>query len=174
MALQTSGSLPARATINAIRSGTKLGGLLSLGTWSTQTLATFTLSGSASSFTTTSSKGDCGVSGGKFSCGSGVSLTRFSAVRILENIEQNSLTTALARFLLTVLCSWLLEVPQASRAMESRVARPYSRSLQGVHIARITLCKLSGSELFQERDRRSIEVCTAAKMKKMKVFDAHE
>ncbi|KXN88861.1 Ribonuclease Le2 [Leucoagaricus sp. SymC.cos] len=76
----TSGSLPARATINAIRSGSSVGGLLSLGTWSTQTLATFSLSGTASTFTMTSSKGNCGVSGGAFSCGSGVSSTKFSAV----------------------------------------------------------------------------------------------
>ncbi|KAF5352766.1 hypothetical protein D9756_005891 [Leucocoprinus leucothites] len=76
----TPGSLPARAIINAIRSGSTVGGLLSLGTWSTQTLATFTLSGTASSFTMTSSKGSCGVSGGKFSCGSGVSSTTFSVV----------------------------------------------------------------------------------------------
>ncbi|KAJ3567341.1 hypothetical protein NP233_g6430 [Leucocoprinus birnbaumii] len=77
----TGGSLPAKATINAIRSsGSTTGGLLSLGTWSTQTLATFTLSGTASSFTMKSSKGNCGVSGGQFTCGSGVSLTSFSAV----------------------------------------------------------------------------------------------
>lgn len=70
------GSLPTKATIHA----SSVGGLLSLGTWSTQTLATFTLSGTTSSFTMTSSKGNCGVSGGSFACGSGVSLTSFSAV----------------------------------------------------------------------------------------------
>ncbi|KAF8996598.1 ribonuclease [Cyathus striatus] len=64
----TPGSLPSRATIHAIHSGSTVGGLLSLGTWSTQTLATFTISG------------NCGVSDGKFSCGSGVSKTTFSAV----------------------------------------------------------------------------------------------
>ncbi|KAF4611724.1 hypothetical protein D9613_004228 [Agrocybe pediades] len=75
------GSLPSKATIHAINSsGSSIGGLLSLGTWSTQTLATYTLSGTTSSFTMTSSKGNCGVSGGQFSCGSGVSLTSFSAV----------------------------------------------------------------------------------------------
>lgn len=78
--LQNPGGLPARATIHAIRSGSQIGGLLSLGTWSTQTLATFTLTGTASSFTMTSSKGNCGVSGGSFSCGSGVNPTSFSAV----------------------------------------------------------------------------------------------
>ncbi|KAJ7193812.1 ribonuclease [Mycena pura] len=70
------GTLPAKATIHA----SSAGGLLSLGTWSTQTLATYTLSGTASSFTMTSSKGACGVSGGAFSCGSGVTSTTFSAV----------------------------------------------------------------------------------------------
>ncbi|KAJ7685745.1 ribonuclease [Mycena polygramma] len=67
---------PSKATIHA----SSTGGLLSLGTWSTQTLATYTLSGTSSSFTMTSSKGNCGVSGGAFACGSGVSLTSFSAV----------------------------------------------------------------------------------------------
>ncbi|KAJ7610812.1 ribonuclease T2 [Roridomyces roridus] len=71
--------LPTKATIHAVQNGAQVGGLLSLGTWSTQTLATFTLSGSATSFTLSSSKGTCGVSGGVFACGSGVSST-FSAV----------------------------------------------------------------------------------------------
>lgn len=74
------GTLPAKATIHALQSGSSIGGLLSTGTWSTQTLATFRLSGTASSFTMTSSRGNCGVSAGSFSCGSGVSLTTFSAV----------------------------------------------------------------------------------------------
>ncbi|KAF7337842.1 RNase Gf29 [Mycena venus] len=68
--------LPAKATIHA----SSAGGLLSLGTWSTQTLATYTISGTMDSFTMTSSKGNCGVSSGTFACGSGVSLTSFSAV----------------------------------------------------------------------------------------------
>ncbi|TFK41857.1 ribonuclease T2 [Crucibulum laeve] len=72
--------VPSRGTIHAIRSGSTVGGLLSAGTWSTQTLATFTFSGSSSSFTMTSSKGNCGVSGGSLTCGSGVTLTSFSAV----------------------------------------------------------------------------------------------
>ncbi|KAF9454203.1 ribonuclease T2 [Macrolepiota fuliginosa MF-IS2] len=76
----TGTGVPARATIDALQSGSKIGGLLSLGTWSTQTLATYTLSGTTSSFTMTSSKGNCGVSSGTFACGSGVSLTTFSAV----------------------------------------------------------------------------------------------
>ncbi|KIM47509.1 hypothetical protein M413DRAFT_201759 [Hebeloma cylindrosporum] len=80
------GSLPTKATIHALQSGSSIGGLLSLGTWSTQTLATFTLSGTTSSFTMTSSKGNCGVSGGSFACGSGVSLTSFSAVSSGSNL----------------------------------------------------------------------------------------
>ncbi|KAJ7170164.1 ribonuclease [Mycena filopes] len=72
-------SIPAKATIHAIQGGSEVGGLLSLGTWSTQTLATYTLTGTSSSFTLSSSKGTCGVSGGVFACGSGTSST-FSAV----------------------------------------------------------------------------------------------
>jgi ribonuclease T2 len=74
----TTTGLPTKATIHA----SSTGGLLSLGTWSTQTLATYTLTGTMSSFTMTSSKGNCGVSGGKFACGSGVALTSFSAVSL--------------------------------------------------------------------------------------------
>nr|BAC00516.1 ribonuclease T2 [Irpex lacteus] len=70
------GSLPSKATLHA-----STGGLLSAGTWSTQTLATYTISGSSSSFTLKTSKGSCGVvSSGQFECGSGVSATTFSAV----------------------------------------------------------------------------------------------
>ncbi|THV07484.1 ribonuclease T2 [Dendrothele bispora CBS 962.96] len=83
----TPGSLPSKATVHAIRSsGSTTGGLLSLGTWSTQTLATYTLSGTASSFTMTSSKGSCGVSSGKFACGSGVTSTTFSAISSGSNL----------------------------------------------------------------------------------------
>ncbi|KII93610.1 hypothetical protein PLICRDRAFT_398873 [Plicaturopsis crispa FD-325 SS-3] len=75
------GSIPTKGTIVAVTSsGATTGGLLTAGTWSTQTLATYTFSGSASSFTLKTSKGSCGVSGGKFACGSGVSATSFSAV----------------------------------------------------------------------------------------------
>ncbi|KAF5375787.1 hypothetical protein D9757_008989 [Collybiopsis confluens] len=77
----TPGTLPAKAQIHAMQSGTQVGGLLTLGTWSTQTLATMTLSGTSSSFTMSSSKGSCGVSGGTLTCGSGVTATTFSAVK---------------------------------------------------------------------------------------------
>ncbi|KZT54778.1 ribonuclease Le37 [Calocera cornea HHB12733] len=72
-----SGSLPSKGTI---QSSTGTGCLLSLATWSTQTCATFTYSGSASGFTMTSSKGECGVLSGALTCGSGVSSSTFTAV----------------------------------------------------------------------------------------------
>lgn len=72
----TSGSLPSKAHIEA----SSAGGLLTAGTWSTQTPATYTISGSTSSFTMSTSKGSCGVSGGQLTCGSGVSSSTFSAV----------------------------------------------------------------------------------------------
>ncbi|KAJ7103222.1 ribonuclease T2 [Mycena belliarum] len=71
--------IPTKATIHALRDGTQVGGLLSLGTWSTQTLATYTLSGTAQGFTLKTNKGSCGVSDGKFSCGNGVAASTFSA-----------------------------------------------------------------------------------------------
>nr|VWO94283.1 Ribonuclease T2 [Ganoderma boninense] len=71
----TPGSLPSSGTI-----ASSTGGLLSRGTWSTQTLATYHFSGNTNSFTMTSSKGSCGVgSDSSLSCGSGQSST-FSAV----------------------------------------------------------------------------------------------
>jgi ribonuclease T2 len=77
----TGTSLPAKANIRALTaSGASTGGLLTAGTWSTQTLASMALAGSASGFTMTSSKGACGVSGGALACGSGVSAGTFTAV----------------------------------------------------------------------------------------------
>ncbi|KAJ7492316.1 ribonuclease [Mycena latifolia] len=72
--------IPTKATIHAMQDGTQVGGLLSLGTWSTQSLATYTLSGTAKSLTLKSSKGSCGVSEGTFACGSDVDASTFSAV----------------------------------------------------------------------------------------------
>lgn len=72
----TGGSLPSKAQLVASTTG----GLLTAGTWSVQTLATYTLSGSASSFTMSTSKGNCGVSSGQLTCGSGVTASTFSAV----------------------------------------------------------------------------------------------
>ncbi|KAI0756483.1 ribonuclease T2 [Daedaleopsis nitida] len=74
--------LPSKGTIHASTTG----GLLTGGTWSVQTLATYTFSGSASSFTMSTSKGKCGVSGGQLTCGSGVSATTFSAVTSGSNL----------------------------------------------------------------------------------------
>ncbi|KAI0695632.1 ribonuclease T2 [Cytidiella melzeri] len=72
-----SGSLPSKAQLHASITG----GLLTAGTWSTQTLATYTLSGTTSSFTMSTSKGPCAMSGGSLTCGSGVSASTFSAVQ---------------------------------------------------------------------------------------------
>lgn len=73
--------LPSKAYIKAITSsGSTVGGLLSAGTWSTQTLATMTISGTPGGFTMFSSKGNCGVSSGKLTCGSGVTSSTFTAV----------------------------------------------------------------------------------------------
>ncbi|KAF5348095.1 hypothetical protein D9757_013743 [Collybiopsis confluens] len=89
----TPGTLPANAQIHAMQSGTQVGGLLTLGTWSTQTLATMTLSGTSSSFTMTSSKGSCGVSGGTLACGSGVTATTFSAATSGGNLFGETVET---------------------------------------------------------------------------------
>ncbi|KAJ7700505.1 ribonuclease [Mycena rosella] len=72
--------IPTKAIIHAVQDGAQIGGLLSLGTWSTQTLATYTLTGATDNFTLKSSKGSCGVSSGVFACGSVVTSTTFSAV----------------------------------------------------------------------------------------------
>ncbi|RPD65087.1 ribonuclease T2 [Lentinus tigrinus ALCF2SS1-7] len=77
-----SGSLPSKGTIHASTTG----GLLTGGTWSVQTLATYTFSGTSSSFTMSTSKGNCGVSSGQLTCGSGVSATKFSAVTSGSNL----------------------------------------------------------------------------------------
>ncbi|TFY83483.1 hypothetical protein EWM64_g526 [Hericium alpestre] len=80
------GGLPSKATISALTSsGSSLGGLLSAGKWSTQTPGTYTISGSSDSFTLTSSKGDCAVTSGEFSCG-GSSSSTFSVVTSGSNL----------------------------------------------------------------------------------------
>ncbi|KIY42947.1 RNase Gf29 [Fistulina hepatica ATCC 64428] len=71
----STGALPAKATINALVDGSAVGGLLSKGTWSTQTLATFSLSGDTDSLTMTSSEGNCGMSDRELTCGSSVTAT---------------------------------------------------------------------------------------------------
>ncbi|KAI1178450.1 ribonuclease-like protein T2 [Nemania sp. FL0916] len=66
--------------LNAYYNGNEDGCLISAGTWyTTGTCATYTASASGSGFTLSSSKGTCGISGGAFTCGSGVSATVFTA-----------------------------------------------------------------------------------------------
>lgn len=72
----TSTGFPSKAHLQASTTG----GLLTAGTWSVQTPATYTLSGSASGFTMSTSKGNCAVSSGSLTCGSGVSASTFTAV----------------------------------------------------------------------------------------------
>lgn len=75
------GDLPSKATISVLTSSGAVGGLLSAGTWSVQTLGTYTISGTSSSFTLTSSKGKCAVQSSSLVCGSSVSTaSTFSAV----------------------------------------------------------------------------------------------
>lgn len=76
--------LPSKATLSALNSsGSKIGGILSGGTLSSQTPGTMTISGSTSSFTMKSSKGLCAVQSGELTCASSISTgTSFSAVSI--------------------------------------------------------------------------------------------
>ncbi|KAJ7862990.1 RNase Gf29 [Mycena leptocephala] len=79
----TGGCTPIPLPATAFLEASSGGGILTLGTWSTQTLATMHLTGTSSSFTMVSSKGmscNCGVSGGELVCGSGVALSTFTAV----------------------------------------------------------------------------------------------
>ncbi|KAG8742310.1 ribonuclease T2-like [Ceratobasidium sp. 414] len=70
----TSTAVPTKATIVGVTSsGTKTGCLLTAGTWSVQTCATYTLTTVSGGFTLTTSKGLCQVSGGTLTCGSTVS-----------------------------------------------------------------------------------------------------
>ena len=124
------GDLPSRAKIHALQSGSSIGGLLSLGTWSTQTLATFTLSGTASSFTLSSSRGSCGVSSGSFSCGSGVSPTSFSAVSFPPPYFKIScyLYIFVSRCPLVAVFSLRLVVQRRFQVTASQVVQRLSRS----------------------------------------------
>ncbi|EJD37105.1 ribonuclease T2 [Auricularia subglabra TFB-10046 SS5] len=73
--------VPASFTVQALRSsGSTTGGLLSGGTWSTQTLATYKTAASGSGFTLTTSKGPCAVSSSTLTCASGNSASVFTAV----------------------------------------------------------------------------------------------
>ncbi|KAI0798902.1 ribonuclease-like protein T2 [Xylaria sp. FL0064] len=74
------GSFSGSGYLNAYYNGNEDGCLISAGTWyTTGTCATYTATASGSGFTLKSSKGNCGVVSGAFTCGSGVSATVFSA-----------------------------------------------------------------------------------------------
>ncbi|KAI8945248.1 ribonuclease T2-like protein [Xylaria longipes] len=75
------GTFSGKGYLNAYYNGNQDGCLIAAGTWyTTGTCATYTATASGSGFTLTSSKGNCGVVSGAFSCGSGVSATVFNAV----------------------------------------------------------------------------------------------
>ncbi|QRW25474.1 ribonuclease T2 family [Rhizoctonia solani] len=70
----TSTAIPTKATIVGVTSsGTQTGCLLTAGTWSVQTCATYTITNVSGGFTLKTSKGFCEVSGGALSCSSSVS-----------------------------------------------------------------------------------------------------
>ncbi|KAJ1306201.1 hypothetical protein OPQ81_010910 [Rhizoctonia solani] len=70
----TSTAVPTKATIVGITSsGIQTGCLLTAGTWSVQTCATYSITTVSGGFTLTTSKGLCQVSGGTLSCSSSVS-----------------------------------------------------------------------------------------------------
>ncbi|KAI2626409.1 ribonuclease-like protein T2 [Xylaria nigripes] len=74
------GEFSGKGFLNAIYKGNEKGCLISAGTWyTTGTCAGYTASSSGSGFTLSTSKGDCGISNGKFTCGSGVKSTEFTA-----------------------------------------------------------------------------------------------
>ncbi|KAH8914203.1 ribonuclease T2 [Atractiella rhizophila] len=73
-----SGDAPSDGGSGKLQVSTGTGCVLSAGTWSVQTCATFTATASGDGFTLKSSKGQCGVSSGTFGCGSGVSGTVFT------------------------------------------------------------------------------------------------
>ncbi|KAG8887304.1 ribonuclease T2-like [Tulasnella sp. 332] len=79
---------PASATINVLTSsGSTTGCLLSYGTWSTQTCATFTTATSGSGFTLKSSKGLCAVTSSGLSCASTITTgTIFTAINSGGNL----------------------------------------------------------------------------------------
>ncbi|KAH8599738.1 ribonuclease T2-like protein [Bisporella sp. PMI_857] len=66
--------------LNGYVGTTQTGCLISAGTWySTGTCATYTATASGSGFTLKSSKGNCAISSGTFSCASGLTATVFTA-----------------------------------------------------------------------------------------------
>lgn len=96
------------------------------GTWSTQTPATYTLSGSSSSFTMSTSKGNCGVSSGQLTCGSGVSSSTFSSVShdsAMQLYLCESAYHAYHRFLLEAICFLHSRAPLHSLVMPRQAVR---------------------------------------------------
>ncbi|KAH8655903.1 ribonuclease T2 [Xylariales sp. PMI_506] len=74
------GTFSGSGYINAYYGGQQDGCLISAGTWyTTGTCATYTATASGSGFTLKTSKGNCGVVSGVFSCASGVTATVFTA-----------------------------------------------------------------------------------------------
>ncbi|KAF8464979.1 ribonuclease T2 [Gautieria morchelliformis] len=81
------GSVPVKSTLTALMSnGGIQGGVLTSGTWSAQTPATFTATSSGSGFTLSTQKGSCGVSGGQFQCGSSVTASTFGSATSGSNL----------------------------------------------------------------------------------------
>ncbi|KAI0436166.1 ribonuclease T2-like protein [Xylaria telfairii] len=75
------GTFSGKGYLNAYYNGNEDGCLIAAGTWyTTGTCATYTATASGSGFTLTSSKGNCGVVSGVFTCASGVTATVFNAV----------------------------------------------------------------------------------------------
>ena len=73
------GSFSGSGYLNAYYNDNEDGCLISAGTWyTTGTCATYTATTSGSGFTLKSSKGNCGIVSGAFSCASGVSATVFT------------------------------------------------------------------------------------------------
>ncbi|EKD19894.1 uncharacterized protein L3040_002424 [Drepanopeziza brunnea f. sp. 'multigermtubi'] len=76
----TGDSFSGTGYLNAVTSGSAKGCLISAGKWYTSgTCATFTATASGSGFTLKSSKGNCGIVSGAFTCDSGVTATVFTA-----------------------------------------------------------------------------------------------
>ncbi|ORY89106.1 ribonuclease T2-like protein [Leucosporidium creatinivorum] len=75
----TSTAPSGKVFVNVISGSSTKGCLISTGKWMIgATCAGYTVSGSGSSITLTTSKGSCGIVSGAFTCGSGVSATNFS------------------------------------------------------------------------------------------------
>ncbi|KAK4611702.1 Ribonuclease T2-like [Fulvia fulva] len=73
------GTFSGSGYLNVVSGGSQNGCIISAGTWYTSgTCATITATASGDGFTLKSSKGNCGVVSGEFTCGSGVTSTVFT------------------------------------------------------------------------------------------------